>query len=197
MAKGKLWDEVMGRMEKAFGKKDHDKGSAVETGNEEPGTEEEEAGEEGEIEDATPVVKELAKSLGELTETIETMAKAQTALLEQQQAMGDGMLAIMRRTEEIAQTPAPRKGAVTALEASMAKAGLGGAAAGTSTGRYVRFTQADMDEAKDILSKAVSEGKLTLFEVTRAEGQLNKAMYNPMSPIDPKFVNILCAGAQS
>jgi hypothetical protein len=127
----------------------------------------------------------------------------QTAAM--QKSIGESLMMVMRGQQALAVTPQPRKSAVTALEAAMAqtalaKAGLGGltqgAAAASGAVRLNGFTHADLDEAKDILSKAVKDGKLTLMEVTRAESQLNKCLNNPAAAVDAKFANILRGGAR-
>ena len=206
MAKSNLWDSVTARLRKAIdgGKSDDDE--EVDPDNLEQGAEE---GDEGDVEDATPVLKALAEHIEKLEETNNLIAKSLAAILEQnsqnenlQKSIGESLLAVMERTEQIAASPAPRKGAVTALEAAMAKAGFGGVAhgaTGAASGgakQHRQFTPADFDEAKEILCKAVAEKKLTVLEASLAETQINKSIRNPAFQIDSKFVNILCGGAQ-
>jgi hypothetical protein len=209
MAKSNLWDEVFEKLGKALGKKP---GDYEEEG---PGDDEDDeaagssgGGDEGAREDAAPVLKALAEHVQKLEETNETIAKALNVLMERseqsatlQKSIGESLMLVMRGQQELAVTPQPRKSAVTALEAAMAKAGLGGIAqngAATASGaiRLNGFTHADLDEAKDVLSKAVKDGKLTLMEVSRAESQLNKCLSNPAATIDVKFANILRDGAR-
>ncbi len=154
-------------------------------------------------------MKALAEHIEKLEATNETIAKALTGLMEQseqnatlQKSIGESLMLVMQGQQALATTPQPRKSAVSALEAAMlAKAGMGGLAqnglaAASGATRLKGFTQADLDEAKDILSKAMKDGKLTLMEVTRAESQLNKCLNNPAATIDAKFANILRGGAQ-
>lgn len=159
------------------------------------------------VQDATPVLKALSEHIEKLEQSNETIAKALTALMEQseqtatlQKSIGESLMLVMQEQQVLAATAQPRKSAVTALEAAMAKAGLGGLQGGavpaSGAVRLKGFTAADFDEAKDILSKARLDGKLTLAEVTRAESQLNKCLANPAATVDAKFANILRDKAQ-
>jgi hypothetical protein len=204
MTKGKLWDEVSERLRKALGGKpgeddvDPDK---LEQGN--GGDDDDDDNEEG-VEDATPVLKALTEHVEKLEEANEVIAKSLAALAEQnaqnqllQKSIGEGMLAIMEQTKQIAGTPAPRRSAVSALDA-MLKGGFGGGGTqpAAAARQHQQFTQSDMNDAKDILCKAVAAGKLDTLEATRAEIQINKSILNPAFQIDPKFVNILREGAK-
>jgi hypothetical protein len=189
MAKSNLWKDVAERLRKALGGKPDD---------DEPEPEGEEGGtEEGDdVEDATPVLKAMAESIDVIAKSLEAVLEqnAQNAAL--QKSIGEGLLAVMESTEQIAASPAPRKGAVTALEAAMAKAMGGTAAPGADAGarRHRQFTQADFDQAKGILCKAVDGKKLTLLESLHAETQIQKSMRFPAFQIDQKFLDILVAG---
>ena len=200
--KKNLWDAAMERLRKALGGPgDGDEENDPDENGQ--GAEGQEEGGEDDVQDATPVLKALSEHIEKLEETNETIAKALTALMEQneqtailQKSIGESLMLVMRGQQALAVTPQPRKSAVSALEAAMlAKAGLG-ALAQNGAVRLKGFTQADLDEAKDILSKAMTDGKLTLMEVTRAESQLNKCLNNQAATIDAKFANILRGGAQ-
>ena len=206
MAKGNLWDEITGRLRKALGKPGDGDGD-VDPDKLEQGADGKKDDDDEEVEDATPVLKALAAHIEKLEETNEVIAKSLAALVEQsqqnatlQKSIGEGMLAIMGQTKQIAESPAPRRSAVSALDA-MLKGGFGnggtqpGAGGGAAT-RHRQFTHADLDEAKDILCKAVADNKLTTLEAGRAETQINKSIQNPGFQIDPKFVAIL-RGAQA
>ena len=75
----------------------------------------------------------------------------------------------------------------------MAKA-LGGGAAGGSmsggvaTGGLKPFTTATIDKAKDILTKAVSDGELDVLTCGRYETQMNKSVGKAAYPFTPDFV---------
>jgi hypothetical protein len=209
MAKGKLWDEVTERLKKSFGKPGEDGGvgpDKLDQGKKGKKEEEEEGdgggGEIEEIEDAAPVMKALMEKVSGLSETVEMMAKSQAALIEQiargeemQKSMGEGLLAIMERTEQIARTPEPRKGAVTALEAAMAKAGIPGAGLGGGTAggaiRHRQFTPEAKDAAMGVLLKAVNDGEITSFECGRIETQINKSLRNPAFQLDQKYARLI------
>jgi hypothetical protein len=99
----------------------------------------------------------------------------------------------MSRTDEIAQTPAPRKGAVTALEAAMAKGGFGGGTQETAGGglKHKQFTSAMKDACMDVLTKAVKDGELSILECGKIETQINKSLNNPAFQLDQKYVQLL------
>jgi hypothetical protein len=182
----------------AGGEPDADEADA-EDGEEEEGDGEGDSG----FTDATPTLEEMAKHIGALEENQELVAKSLAEVLEQgarseamQKSIGEGLLAVMERTERIAASPEPRKGAVTALEEAMAKA-MGGGASADGAGaarRHRQFTREDFEQAKEILSKAVADKKLTLPELCHAETQIQKSMLFPAFQIDRKFLDILVAG---
>ncbi|GMO51885.1 MAG: hypothetical protein Pg6C_16960 [Treponemataceae bacterium] len=208
MAKN-LWEAATERLRKALGSPGEGEDDPDEGGQGTEGGEGQDEGNDDDVQDATPVLKALSEHIEKLEAANETIAKALTGLMEQseqtaalQKSIGESLMLVMQGQQALATTPQPRKSAVSALEAAMlAKAGLGGLAqnglaAASGATRLKGFTQADLDEAKDILSKAMKDGKLTLMEVTRAESQLNKCLNNPAATIDAKFANILRGGAQ-
>jgi hypothetical protein len=198
MAKGSFWDKIKNDLKKSIsGKKPED--------DEEPAAQDDGGStddDDGEYEDATEVVKALTEKVGELQTTIETMAKAQAIMLERfeksetmQKSLGEGILAIMDRTEEVLASPAPRKGAVSRLEAAMAKAlggggadGLAGGGGAAGGGVLKPFTQTTIDMAKDILTKAVSDGEIDVFTCGRYETQMNKSVGKAAYPFTADFV---------
>ena len=196
MAKSSLWDKIKSDLRKSIsGKKPEDDDEPSQSGEDEDIEGDDD--EDGDFEDAGPVVKALTDKIGELQTAIDTMVKAQAIVLERveksetmQKSLGEGILAIMDRTEEVISSPAPRRGAVTQLEAAMAKAMGGGAAAdGVSQGAALRpFTPATIDRAKDILTKAVSDGELDVITCGRYETQMNKSVGKAAYPFTPDFV---------
>jgi hypothetical protein len=203
MAKGKLWDEVTERLKKALGGGKDDDVDPDKLEQENGGENDDDKKDNEGVEDATPVLKALAESIEKLQESNEVIAKSFAALAEQntknatmQKSIGEGVLALM---EQNSQAPAPRRSAVSALDA-MLKGGFSGGVAQPGAGTPVRhnqFTHADLDDAKDILCKAVSAGELSSLEATRAEIQINKSIMNPTYQIDPQFVKILRESAKA
>lgn len=183
---GTTWDGIKNTLRKALG-------------NEKPKDDEVPAGADGEptndddedeYEDATELVKSLTDKIEGLEGAVNAMAKATAAILDKmeesetlQKSLGQGIVALMDRTEQVIASPAPRKGAVTQLEANvsalMAKA-LGGGTASSSgsgtAGSMKPFTQERMDKAKDILTKAVSDGEIDIRECAKWETHMNKSM---------------------
>jgi hypothetical protein len=188
MAKSSFWDKIKADLKKSIsGKKPEDDDEPSQT---DLNLDDED--DEDEYEDAGPIVKALTEKVGELQTTIETMAKAQAVMLERfeqsegmQKSLGEGILAIMDRTEEVLASPSPRRGAVTRLEAAMAKAQGGGESGG---GVLRPFTSATIDKTKDILIKAVSDGEIDALTCGRYETQMNKSFGKAVYPFTPDFV---------
>jgi hypothetical protein len=215
MAKGSLWDEIAGaagRLKKALGGTGDDDVDPDKleqgAGDDDDDDDDEGAGDSKEkVEDATPVLKALAEHIENLEESNEVIAKSLSALVEQntqnaviQKSIGESMLAIIEAQKQFAASPAPRRSAVSALDA-MLKGGFGGGTAMPGTGggarRHQQFTRADLDDAKDILCKAVAAKTLTVLEATQAETQINKSILNPAYQIDERFVKILREGVKA
>ena len=199
MAKSSMWwDKIKAELKKSTsGKKPENESEPPDQGD---GGSTDDGDDGDDYEDATEVIKALGEKVAGLETTIETMAKAQALMLERfeetasmQKSIGEGILAIMDRTEEVIASPAPRKGAVTQLEAAMAKAlGNGGAAGapggGTAGGGLKPFTPATFDMAKDILTKAVSDGEIDVVTCSGYETQINKSMGKAAYTFTPDFV---------
>jgi len=151
---------------------------------------------DGDYEDASEVVKALTEKIATLEESLEVMAKAQTTMLEKmteaetlQKSLGQGMLAIMERTEEVLASPQPRKGAVSGIEAL--KKSMGGAApedGGTPAGSLKPFTAERMDFTKDILTKAVKDREISLMTCGKWETHMNKSVGKVAYPFPLDFV---------
>jgi hypothetical protein len=206
MAKGSFWDKIKEDLRKSIsGKKPEDEDDPNKDAGGD-GSADDGDGDDEEYEDAGPIIKALSEKVDGLQETIETMVKAQTVMLERfeasesmQKSLGEGILAIMDRTEEVIASPAPRKGAITQLEAAMVKA-MGGAAAaggGSDSGGAVAggglkpFTTAAIDKAKDILTKAVSDGEIDVFTCGKFETQMNKSVGKISYPFTSDFVEFM------
>jgi hypothetical protein len=204
MAKGSFWDKIKADLIKSIsGKKPEDEKEPPDQGDggSTDDDDDDDDGDDDDYEDATKVVKALTEKLGELSETVETMAKAQALMLERfeetasmQKSLGEGILAIMERTEEVIASPAPRKGAVTQLEAALTKAlGGGGTVAapgggGAASSGLKPFTPATFDMAKDILTKAVGDGEIDVVTCSGYETQINKSMGRASYPFTQDFV---------
>jgi hypothetical protein len=203
MAKSSFWDKIKADLRKSIsGTKleDDDDPNKDGAGGGTEGDDDDD--DDDEYEDAGPIVKALTEKIGEIQTAIETMAKAQSLMLERfekseimQKSLGEGIIAIMDRTEEVIASPAPRRGAVTHLEAAMAKAlgggtaGNGSASGGVAAGGGLKpFTAATIDMAKDILTKAVSDGEIDVFTCGKFETQMNKSVGKVAYPFTPDFV---------
>jgi hypothetical protein len=192
------WDRIKDGLKKSISGKKTEDDEDPDLLNTDGGSGDDDDGDDDEYEDAAPVVKALSDKVGELQKTIEVMAKAQTVILERldksavlQKSIGEGIIAVMDRTDEVLASPAPRKGAVTQREAAMAKA-MGGAAGssdgGTVGGNMKPFTGKTIDMTKDILTKAVSDGEIDVLTCGRWETQMNKSVGKVAFPFTPDFV---------
>ncbi|MDR0583271.1 MAG: hypothetical protein LBG57_02835 [Treponema sp.] len=203
MAKSSMWDKIKTELKKSIsGKKPENDEDPPEQGD---GGSNDNNDDDDDYEDVGPVIKALSDKVGQLETTIETMAQAQALMLERseetagmQKSIVGGILAIMDRTEEVIASPAPRKGAVTRLEAAMAKALGGGGAAGASDtdggiagGGLKPFTSATIDKAKDILTKAVHDGQIDIITCGKFETQMNKSVGKVSYPFTPDFVDFM------
>jgi hypothetical protein len=195
------WGKIKETLTKSTAGKPKDDAEPTDEPSDEPGTDD---GDGEEYEDASKVVKALTDKIESLEETIEVMAKAQTSLLDMigeintlQKSIGQGVVAIMDRTEEVLASPAPRKGAVSQLETALAKsmAGGGGAASGgggTTEGRRLKpFTQKTIDMTKDILTKAVSDGEIDITTCGKYETQMNKSVGKANFAFTDDFVEFI------
>jgi hypothetical protein len=103
----------------------------------------------------------------------------------------------MERAEEVKETlasPAPRKGAVTQLEAALAKAISSGAPLNTAgagspgTGARLKpFTHETLEMGQDILIKAVSGGEIDVLTSGKFETQMNKSIGKASFPFTKDF----------
>jgi hypothetical protein len=199
MAKNSLWEKIKDELKKSIsGKKPDDDDQ---NGQGDAGGDDGNGSDDDDFVEAEQIIKALTEKMDDFQTTIETMANAQALMLERfekseamQKSLGEGIIAIMERTEEVLASPAPRKGAVTQLEAAMAKAMGGGATGGSSAeggsaaGGLKPFTPATFDIAKDILTKAVKDGEINVITCSGYETQINKSMGRAAYPFTPDFV---------
>jgi len=189
------WDNIKNALKKSTaGKPDDDDDPDLLS--DDPAADDDDDGDD--YEDASEVVKALTKKIINLEETIDLMAKAQTAMLEKmkesdvlQKSIGQGIIAIMDRTEEVLASPAPRKGVVTGFEAL--KKSMGGVApeGGGVAGSLKPFTPERLDFVKDILTKAVSDGEIDVFTCGKWETHINKSMGKVAYPFPLDFVTFM------
>ena len=207
MAKKSAWDEIKDSLKKSFGgEKPKDEGGAGDPDpNQGGGSGNGDDGDGEEFEDAGPLVKAITEKVDELQNTVEMMVKSQALILEQfeksatmQKSLGEGMLALMDRTEEVIASPAPRKGAVSQLEAMMVKAlGGGGTAPGVagdggSTGGGLKpFTKDRIDRMQGILIKAVGDGELDIHTCGKYETHMNKSVGRASYPFPSDMVEFV------
>ena len=192
--KAGLWDGIKEALRKSTASKPKDDDDPADTSADDPTKDDDD---DAEYEDATAVVKALSEKIASLEETVGVMAKAQTTMLERmaesevlQKSIGQGIIAVMDRTDEVLASPAPRKGAVTQLEATMAKALGGGDPAGGAVagGGLKPFTEKTLNMTKDILIKAVSDGEIDIHTCGKYETQMNKSVGKASFAFSDDFV---------
>jgi hypothetical protein len=195
MTKVRLWDEIKGRLAKSFSKSDDDDDVDPDKLEQEGAESGEEEDEDEEIEDATPVLKALTEHIEALHESNEIMAKSLAMLVEQntqnvkmQKSLGEGIFAMMQRADEIAGAPAPRRAAVSALDAMLKKGAFSGDAPAAGGRSLKPFTGETIDKAKDILTKAVSAGEIDALTCGLWESQMNKSIGKASFAFAPDFV---------
>lgn len=194
-----LLDSAIEKLEKSFGKGKGKKEKEKEKPEEEEGDGEGEEGEGGdgeegddELVDATSVLKSLDKRLEAMEDNYGTIVKALNAVLDQngqeedmQKAIGESLLLVAKNQAKLATTPQPRKSALSALEARLAKGGFSGSADNGASG--------DFNEMRGRLDKALAEKKININEYSMAETQLQKATINPAFQLDSWIAALLSA----
>lgn len=134
--------------------------------------------------DAEEVIKALADEVEQLKVGQEKIIAALAQSEKFQKSMGEGMIGLMEAYGEIAKTPLPRKG--TSGDPGMNKGGFTGAAH-----QHRQFKRGDFDTLRPIMTKAVTDGELSLQDCGKLETQINKSIMNPEFQIDPKFAAFL------
>ncbi|TYT77817.1 hypothetical protein [Treponema phagedenis] len=206
MSKGNYWDDVMTKMQKAFGKSkgkeddekkedekpELDDKDLIDDDEELEGVSDDDDDDKDSEEfvtkslDATVALGEITKNIAELKEQLATLTKSFQHSREKQEVMGEGLTAAMKRVEQLSNEPLPRSAVIsTRGQQPMAK---GGAAAMV---RHGQFTQADKETAMEVLSKAIENGEITLHEFGKIEAQINKSLQNPAFQLDQKYVRFL------
>ena len=137
-------------------------------GNEADDKDKDEAMEKSQITDATGVLKALASDLQAINKSLEALEKRQDGIEKAQSDVGEAVVGVAELVTKIANAPMPTK-------AVMVK-GLGGEPA--SSGPSV-LTKAEFDQAQRALVKAKKEGRIDLFEASKIESSMQKAMQVP------------------
>jgi hypothetical protein len=192
MAKGKLFSDIIENLKKSMGggsvKKSEDP-DPKEPEQQEPETDGgEEGGEEDEVE-VTEVIKALADKLEEVVEGQDALLKALNKLAEQGAQDGEFKKSMVDALEALGATPAPKKGITSAVEAAVLAKGLNQQKTGER--RHKQFTPEIKDKATDILTKAVADGELDVFESGKIETQINKSLRDPSFQLDQKYQEFL------
>ena len=143
---------------------------------------------EGENKDGDDEVK-ISKSLLEnLSETVATLSAKVEAMEEGQEYIAKAINANRQSIDEILGQPKPKTSVANSTEL-MAKGAFG-------NGQKIihkQFTPQSKEMALDIFTKARRAGEISLMDVVKMEGQINKSIANPSFQIDQKYIMLLQA----
>ena len=136
------------------------------------------------MEDATDILKGLVKELKDINKSIKALSENQKILEKSQNDVGEAVVSVSELVAKIAGIPVSPKSV-------MAKGNLGGAAPRQAAQPVVAPTQAEFEQAQDILVKAVAAGEITLLKSEMISSGMQKAMAIPgyrMKPEDYEFL---------
>jgi hypothetical protein len=194
MVKGKLFSDIIENLKKSMGggsvKKSDDPDPNEPEQQAAGGTNDDDDDEDGEVE-VTEVIKALTDKLEEVVEGQDALLKALNKLTEQETLDGEFKKSMVEALEAIAGTPAPKKGITSAVEAAvMAKGGLTNQPK-PGDRRHKQFTTETRNKATEILTKAVAEGELDIWDSMKIETQINKSLRDPNFQLDQKYQEFL------
>jgi hypothetical protein len=133
------------------------------------------AGDDGDMEkseyaDATGIMTSLVDELKTLSKSIEAINKRQEGMEKSQTDLGEAVVGVAEMVARIANSPNPVKAAMTkSLQGN-------GAGAAPAAGSGEVLTRAEFEQAQRALAKSFSEKKISLFQSTRLESEMQKAM---------------------
>jgi archaellum component FlaC len=125
--------------------------------------------EKSEYADATEIMTSLVDELKTLNKSIEAINKRQEGMEKSQTDLGEAVVGVAELVARIANSPNPVKAAMTKS--------LPGNGAGTdpAAGSEV-LTRAEFEQAQRALAKSFSEKKISLFQSSYLESEMQKAM---------------------
>jgi len=131
--------------------------------------------------DVTTIMKALVGEFKAVNKSLNAIAKRQDGLEKAQEDVGDAVVGVAAIVAKLANAPMPTK-------AAMAKSVQGGNA---GDGKLAQLTKAEFEQGQVALTKACKEKRITLFDATRLESEMQKAMQIPgyrMKPADAALI---------
>ena len=147
----------------------------------------EDVNKDGDVIDATPVLKSLSDSIELLNKKIDDLSKNVSELTGNQEIIGKALAVNIDQVSKIAGTPNPRVSVVDSF-------GLVGKSNSVIPGvkkRHKQFTEEDISFFTPMLSKAVANGELSILECGKIESQINKSIQNASYQLDQKYIEFL------
>ena len=139
--------------------------------------------------DEVKISKSLLENLSETVATLSTKVEEMSKTMEEgQEHMAKAINANRQSIDEILGQPKPKTSVVNSTEL-MAKGAFGN----EQKIIHKQFTTQSKEMALDIFTKARRAGEISLMDVVKMEGQINKSIANPSFQIDQKYIMLLQA----
>ena len=141
------------------------------------------------VDDETKISKSLLENLSKDVAILKTKLEEMSKTMEEgQEYMAKAINANRATIDEILGQPKSRTSAVNSME-TMAKGGY----ANKQKIIHKQFTAQSKEMALDIFTNARRAGEISLMDVVKVEGQINKSIANPNFQIDQKYIMLLQA----
>jgi archaellum component FlaC len=137
--------------------------------------------------EATDLLNALVDELRTMNKSLDALSKRQDGIEKAYNDIGDAVVGVAELVSKIANSPMP-------LKTTMAKGGLGNGTGTTSEQPQTALTLPEFEEKQRALQKAFNEKRISLFESSRLEGEMQKAMQVPgyrMRPQDYALIKEL------
>lgn len=142
-------------------------------------------GGDDEVKISKSLLENLSETVATLSAKVEEMSKT---MAEGQEYMAKAINANRQSIDEILGQPKPKTSVVNSTEL-MAKGAFGN----EQKIIHKQFTTQSKEMALDIFTKARRAGEISLMDVVKMEGQINKSIANPSFQIDQKYIMLLQA----
>jgi hypothetical protein len=133
------------------------------------------------IVDATDILTGLVSELKEVNKSLTVLAKRQDGIEKSQTDIGEAVVGVAELVSKIANSPMPQK---TVMSKSI---GGGTAPNGGGVDGSGVLTQVEFEKAQRALSKACKENRIAVFEASKIEYDMQKAMTIPGYQMNPEY----------
>lgn len=141
--------------------------------------------EDDEVKISKSLLENLSETVATLSAKVEEMSKT---MEEGQEYMAKAINANRQSIDDILGQPKPKTSVVNSTEL-MAKGAFGNG----QKIAHKQFTTQSKEIALDIFTKARRAGEVSLMDIVKVEGQINKSIANPSFQIDHKYIMLLQA----